>query len=124
MTWYLREKKETRRSLEKLDTSPQSSSTVNHKLLKIETLFWQCEVHCFGDLTRMVEVKYLTVSVVGLVDEVKKNLNDGVKELAGGLLRVRSRGDRKDVPEGLRLNVQVLLGKEARDIKASFHGRL
>ena len=72
----------------------------------------------------MVEVKYLTVSVVGLVDEVKKNLNDGVKELAGGLLRVRSRGDRKDVPEGLRLNVQVLLGKEARDIKASSHGRL
>ena len=72
----------------------------------------------------MVEVQYLTVSVVGLVDEVKKNLNDGVKELAGGFLRVGSRGYRKDVPEGLRLDVQVLLGKEARDIKASSHGRL
>ena len=112
MTWYLREKKKTRRSLEKLDTSPQSCSTVNHKLLKIETLFWQCEVHRFCDLTRMVEVQHLAVSVVGLIDEVKKNLNDGVQELASGFLRVGARCNREDVPEGLCLNVEVLLGQE------------
>ena len=91
---------------------PQRSPAVSNNLVKTETSVRKREVHGLGDLRRMVKVKNIGISIIGLVDKVQQYLHHSIQELVSQLSCFRSTGDGENVFVTPASNIKLLLLQE------------